>query len=107
MPKVVELQKIGVRDRYVLGKTSSRSKTLTPFFRTKATGKLERELVASLVANGITVVVINPRQARDFAKGLGVLAKTDAVDAKILARIAQLQCLTVRPLPSKKIQDKT
>jgi transposase len=71
----------------------------------EATGKLERELVASLAANNIAVVVINPRQARDLAKGLGALTKTDAVDAMILARIAQLQCLEVRPLPSKEIQD--
>ncbi|MDR2283562.1 MAG: transposase, partial [Sphingobacterium sp.] len=43
----------------------------------EATGKLERELVTHLVAGGITVVVINPRQVRDLAKGLGQLAKTD------------------------------
>jgi transposase len=71
----------------------------------EATGKLERLLVAELLAKGITVVVINPRQARDLAKGLGELAKTDAVDAKILARIAQLECIPVRPLPSKEIQN--
>jgi len=49
--------------------------------------------------------VLNPRQARDLAKGLGELAKTDAVDAKILARFAQLQCLPNRPAPSLEMQE--
>jgi transposase len=66
----------------------------------EATGGLERELLTNLVANGIPATAINPRQARDLAKGLGVLAKTDAVDARILARFAQLQCLPTRPVPS-------
>ena len=71
----------------------------------EATGGLERELLANLVANGITAIAINPRQARDLAKGLGELAKTDAVDARILARFAQLQCLPTRPVPSKETQE--
>ena len=71
----------------------------------EATGGLERELLTNLVAKGFATVVINPRQARDLAKGLGELAKTDAVDARILARFAQLQCLTVRPLPSLETQE--
>jgi len=71
----------------------------------EATGGLERELLINLVANGITTTFINPRQARDLAKGLGELAKTDAVDARMLARFAQLQCLPVRPLPSQEIQE--
>ena len=45
----------------------------------EATGKLERNLVAALAANGFAVVVVYPRQARDLAKGLGELTKTDAV----------------------------
>jgi transposase len=71
----------------------------------EATGGLERELLTALAAKGLPVVVINPRQARDLAKGLGELAKTDAVDAKILARIAQLPCLPVRPIPPLEIQE--
>jgi transposase len=71
----------------------------------EATGGLERELLANLVANGIPAIAINPRQARDLAKGLGELAKTDAVDARILARFAQLQCLPTRPVPSKETQE--
>jgi len=71
----------------------------------EATGGLERELLANLVANGLIAIAINPRQARDLAKGLGELAKTDAVDARILARFAQLQCLPVRPVPSKETEE--
>jgi len=71
----------------------------------EATGGLERELLANLVANGMAAIAINPRQARDLAKGLGELAKTDAVDARILARFAQLQCLPIRPIPSKETQE--
>ncbi len=68
----------------------------------EATGGLEREILALLVAAGLEVVCINPRQARDLAKGLGQLAKTDAVDAKMLATFARLQCLQARPVPPAK-----
>jgi transposase len=71
----------------------------------EATGGLERELLTNLAAHGFVVVCINPRQARDFAKGLGQLAKTDAVDAQMLARFAQLQCLKPRPVPSRETQE--
>ena len=71
----------------------------------EATGGLERALLTDLVANGISAIAVNPRQARDLAKGLGELAKTDAVDARILARFAQLECLTVRPVPSCETQE--
>lgn len=71
----------------------------------EATGGLERELLTNLAANEIVVVVVNPRQARDLAKGLGELAKNDAVDAKILARFAQLQCLQARPLPTQETRE--
>jgi transposase len=50
----------------------------------EATGGYERGLVYALQAAGITVARVNPRQARDFAKSMGVLAKTDRVDAHIL-----------------------
>jgi transposase len=55
----------------------------------EATGGLERELVAELLAAGVTVAVVNPRQVRDFAKGLGRLAKTDRIDAQTLALFAE------------------
>ena len=71
----------------------------------EATGGFERELLANIAANGFEVVCINPRQARDLAKGLGELAKTDAVDARMLARFAQLQCL--KPRPSRPVKHRT
>jgi len=71
----------------------------------EATGGLERLLLTNLVANGIAATAINPRQARDLAKGLGELAKTDAVDARILACFAQLQCLPTRPVPTQETQE--
>jgi transposase len=71
----------------------------------EATGGLERELLTNLAANGLVAIAINPRQARDLAKGLGKLAKTDAVDALILAQVAQLQCFTPRPVPTREMQE--
>lgn len=54
----------------------------------EATGGLELNLACTLQAAGFTVVVINPRQARNFAKAMGYLAKTDRIDAKGLAEMA-------------------
>lgn len=54
----------------------------------EATGGYEAALACSLQASGFAVAVINPKQARDFAKGMGYLAKTDAIDAKALAAFA-------------------
>ena len=65
----------------------------------EATGGYEREVTAALVATGLPVVVINPRQARDFARATGQLAKTDAVDARVLARFGARVQPPVRPRP--------
>ncbi len=54
----------------------------------EATGGYERTLVSSLGAQGLPVVVVNPRQVRDFAKATGQLAKTDKIDAHVLADFA-------------------
>lgn len=56
----------------------------------EATGGLERDLACALHAAGFAVAVVNPRQARDFAKAMGYLAKTDRIDAKALAELAQV-----------------
>jgi transposase len=56
---------------------------------TEATGGYEAAVVVGLAGAGLPIAVVNPRQARDFAKALGVLAKTDRVDAAVLARFAQ------------------
>ncbi len=55
----------------------------------EATGGYERDLVMALQGAGIPVAVVNPRQVRDFARATGRLAKTDALDAALLARFAQ------------------
>lgn len=51
----------------------------------EATGGWERPLLQALQAAGLPVVLVNPRQIRDFAKALGLLAKTDRLDARVLA----------------------
>jgi transposase len=55
----------------------------------EATGGYEAALVAALATAGLPVVVANPRQVRDFAKATGQLAKTDAIDAQVLALFAE------------------
>src|SRR5690349_15780339 len=71
----------------------------------EATGGLERALVAQLLAARLPVAVVNPRQVRDFAKALGRLAKTDALDARVLAQFAQVIQPAQRPLPDAAAQD--
>jgi transposase len=56
----------------------------------EATGGMEFEVACALQAAGFAVAVVNPRQARDFAKAMGMLAKTDRVDARMLARFAEV-----------------
>jgi transposase len=70
----------------------------------EATGGLERPCVAALAAAGLPVVVVNPRQVRDFAKATGQLAKTDEIDAAILAHFAAAVQPPVRPLPDAATQ---
>jgi transposase len=65
----------------------------------EASGGLETALVAELGAAGLPVVVVNPRQVRDFARASGQLAKTDALDARILALFAERMRPAVRRLP--------
>lgn len=67
----------------------------------EATGGLEVLLATQLAAAGLPVVVINPRQARDFAKATGQLAKTDRVDARVLAHFGEALQPPVRPLPDE------
>lgn len=57
---------------------------------TEATGGYEAALACALQAAGLPVAVVNPRQARDFAKSMGRLAKTDAVDARMLAELGSV-----------------
>jgi transposase len=64
----------------------------------EATGGLELPVLAALASSGLPVVAVNPRQVRDFAKATGKLAKTDAIDARVLAHFADGVRPTVRPL---------
>jgi transposase len=65
----------------------------------EATGGLERLVASALALADLPVAVVNPRQARDFAKATGRLAKTDALDAAVLAHFAAVIPSTPRPLP--------
>lgn len=70
----------------------------------EATGGYEAALVAALATAGLPVVVANPRQVRDFAKATGQLAKTDALDAQVLALFAERVRPVPRPLPDAALQ---
>jgi transposase len=65
----------------------------------EATGGYERPVVEALQAKNVPVAIINPRQARDFAKVLGCLAKTDGIDAYVLAQFAE----KVRPQAARPV----
>lgn len=71
----------------------------------EATGGLERALVAQMVAAKLPVAVVNPRQVRDFAKASGQLAKTDRLDARVLARFAAAIQPAQRVLPDAAAQE--
>ncbi len=65
----------------------------------EASGGYERAIVAALAGSGLQVVIVNPRQVRDFARATGLLAKTDRLDAMILARFGDRVRPEPRPLP--------
>jgi transposase len=71
----------------------------------EATGGLETRLASELTACGLPVAVINPRQARDFAKATGQLAKTDRVDAAVLCAFARAIRPKVRVLKDEETRD--
>lgn len=71
----------------------------------EATGGLEISLVAELTIAGLAAVVINPRQARDFAKALGKLAKTDGIDAAVLAHFAEAVRPDLRPAKDAELRE--
>ena len=70
----------------------------------EATGGLELPLLAELGSAGLPAAAVNPRQVRDFAKAVGKLAKTDAIDAQVLAHFADAVRPVVRPLPDAATQ---
>jgi len=70
----------------------------------EATGGLETAAVGRLAAKGLPVVIINPRQVRDFAKATGKLAKTDVIDAHLIARFGEAVRPEIRPLKDQDAQ---
>jgi transposase len=65
----------------------------------ESTGPYQKAAVAALLAAGLPAVTVNARQVRDFAKSLGQLAKTDRLDAAVIAHFGDVAPTTVRPLP--------
>ena len=79
----------------LLARLASSPPTLTVL---EATGGYETAIAAALASAGIVLAVVNPRQVRDFAKATGRLAKTDALDAAVLAQFAEVVKPEPRPL---------
>ena len=78
----------------------TRLQSLTPILiALEATGGYEATVAAALASAGLPVAVVNPRQIRDFARATGLLAKTDALDARAIAHFAEAVRPTPRPLP--------
>jgi transposase len=71
----------------------------------EATGGYETAAANALAAAGLPVAVVNPKQVRDFAKANGQLAKTDRLDARILAQFGALLRPPIRPLPDREQQE--
>jgi len=70
----------------------------------EATGSFETTVAAALAGAGLPLAVVNPRQIRDFARALGRLAKTDAIDAEVIAIFAEKIRPQARPIASKEAQ---
>ena len=68
------------------------------------TARMETAVSGAIAAAGLPVVVINPRQVRDFARASGILAKTDCIDAQVLARFGRAVAPEVRPLKDDETQ---
>jgi transposase len=80
-------------------------RTLSPeLIVMEATGGLERRLLHHLITAGFAVSVVNPRQIRDFAKAFNQLAKTDAIDARIIAAFAEVVQPRTTELPEEYAQ---
>ena len=68
----------------------------------EATGGLEMPLLTALAADNFNVVAINPRQVRNYARSIGRLAKTDRIDAEVIARFGEAVRPELRPIPDEK-----
>lgn len=89
------------RDHKGLAELVAKLKALQPsLVLLEATGGFERMVAAALAGAQLPLVVINPRQIRDFARASGRLAKTDAIDAAVIARFAEAMRPEPRPVPT-------
>ncbi len=73
----------------------------------ESTGGYELLAASCLAEAGLAVVIVNPRQVRNFAKATGILAKTDAIDARVIARFAEAVKPEVRPLKDRQTSELT
>jgi transposase len=88
------------RDTEGIAALAERLRALAPgAIGLEATGGLEAVVVASLAEAGLPVVVVNPAQVRAFANALGKRAKTDAIDAAVIAHFVEATAPEIRPLP--------
>lgn len=81
-----------------IAKLAERLKSLKPaLIVVESTGGLERAVLAEFSAAGLPISLVNPRRVREFAKSIGLLAKTDKIDARLLVRFGE----AVKPEPTK------
>ena len=93
-------------DEVAFGDLVERVRALKPsLIVLEATGGIHLPVVAALAAAKLPVVALNPRQVRDFAKATGKLAKTDRIDAQVLAHFAEAVRPEVRALPDAATQE--
>lgn len=71
----------------------------------EATGGHERALHENLTEQGWSVAIVNPKRVRDFARAMGMLAKTDTIDARVIARYGEVQEPAATPLKSQALRD--
>lgn len=89
-------------DAYGIAELVTRLRQVAPeLIVLEASGGLETGLVGELAAAQLPVAVVNPRQVRDFARAIGQLAKTDALDARVLALFAERMQPPLRTLPDE------
>jgi transposase len=107
----VHVRPAGLRRRFA--NTAAGIAELLAFVRPRAaerilfesTGPYQKAAVGALLAEGLPAVVVNARQVRDFARAMNYLAKTDRIDAAVIAHFGEVAATTVRPLESQEIRD--
>ena len=94
-----EAWQVANADRDMAALCTRLSKVQPELIVLEATGSYELRAAAALAAAGLPAAVVNPRQVRSYARSIGQLAKTDQIDARVLARFAEAVRPEVRPLP--------